>query len=179
MARTVYLGLGSNLGDRSGLLAQALDALRREGIEVLRVSSIYESDPVGPIREQPTFLNAVAELRTELEPDTLLSLCLEIEGSLGRVRDRDRDKGPRTIDLDLLLAEDAICRSPRLELPHPALTERAFVLGPLLELEPRLADPRDGRPLAEHLARVAEAQPLRRIGPLPSCRRVTSLHPVI
>ncbi|PID38824.1 MAG: 2-amino-4-hydroxy-6-hydroxymethyldihydropteridine diphosphokinase [Proteobacteria bacterium] len=164
MAQMVYLGLGSNLGDRARLLKEALAALRREGVEVLRISSVYESAPVGPVKEQPSFLNAVAELHTELEPDALLSLCLGIEGALGRVR--EKDKGPRTIDLDLLLAGDAILSSSELELPHPALTERAFVLGPLLELSPELADPRDGRPLVEHLARVAPTQPMRRVDDL-------------
>lgn len=161
---TVYLGLGSNLGDRGAQLSAAVAALRRAGVQIPRISSVYETAPVGPVVDQPAFLNAVAELTTELSPDTLLDLCLTIEGQLGRVR--TLDKGPRTIDLDLLLADDLVQTSERLELPHPGLTERAFVLGPLLELSPKLADPRDGRPLADHLARIAPTQPVRRLGDL-------------
>lgn len=161
MASTIYVGLGSNLGDRQAQLSLALASLAPRGVFVRRVSSVYESEPVGPVREQPAFYNAVAEVETELSPRAALRACLEVEHELGRRR--LVTQGPRTIDLDLLLAGDLVVCWPELELPHPELTTRAFVLRPLLELRADLSDPRDGSPLAAHLARVEQQQKLRRL----------------
>ena len=161
MASSMYVGLGSNLGDREALLGRALAGLDRHGVRTRRVSSVYESEPVGPVREQPAFYNAVAEVETELSPRDTLRACLDVERELGR--ERHVPQGPRNIDLDLLLADDLVARWPELVLPHPALTLRAFVLRPLLELRPDLADPRDGTLLSVHLARIESTQVLRRL----------------
>ena len=133
MAATAYIGLGSNLGDRRARLDAALAALRgRTGVAVTRVSSIYETAPVGGPAGQGPYLNAVAELRTELDPEALLRVLLEIESAQGRVR-TERD-GPRTLDLDLLLYGDMVRDDARLTLPHPRLHQRLFVLKPLAEV---------------------------------------------
>ena len=143
-----YVGLGSNLGEREASLREALERLGRlEGIEVVAVSSFRETDPVGVI-DQPRFVNAAASLETTLGPRELLDRLLEVERSLGRDRSREERWGPRTIDLDLLLYGDEIVDEPGLEVPHPRLAERAFVLEPLLELDPELRLP-DGRPLVD------------------------------
>jgi 2-amino-4-hydroxy-6-hydroxymethyldihydropteridine diphosphokinase len=139
-----YIGLGSNLGDRAATIRKALDRLAaRPRIELLAVSSLRETDPVG-FEDQPRFLNGAAALRTELGPRDLLDRMLEIERGLGRVREGAR-YGPRTIDLDLLLYGDAVVDEPGLEIPHPRLAERVFVLEPLVELNPNLEVPGQGR----------------------------------
>jgi 2-amino-4-hydroxy-6-hydroxymethyldihydropteridine diphosphokinase len=140
----VYIGLGSNLGDRSATIQAALDRLDADPeIEVLGVSSLRETDPVG-FEDQPRFLNGAAALRTELGPRELLDRMLEVERGLGRVREGTR-YGPRTIDLDLLLYGDAVVDEPGLQIPHPRLPERAFALEPLMELNPELEVPGQGR----------------------------------
>jgi 2-amino-4-hydroxy-6-hydroxymethyldihydropteridine diphosphokinase len=140
----VYIGLGSNLGDRAATIRAALDRLDGDAdIELLAVSSLRETDPVG-FEDQPRFLNGAAALRTELAPRELLDRMLEVERGLGRVREGAR-YGPRTIDLDLLLYGDAVVDEPGLEIPHPRLAERVFVLEPLLELDPHLEVPGRGR----------------------------------
>ncbi len=139
----VYVGLGSNLGDREATIRDALDLIHwMEGTVVLRVSSLRETDPVGYV-EQPRFLNGVAELETVLEPLDLLEGLLGIERKLGRKREGPRF-GPRTIDLDLLLYDDAVVREEGLEIPHPRLAERRFVLEPLAELDETLEVPGQG-----------------------------------
>ena len=141
MARA-FVGLGSNLGDPPALIAAALELLgSEEGIEVVAVSTLRETDPVG-YEDQPRFLNGVAELDTELPPSELLGRLLEIERRLGRVR--GSRFGPRTIDLDLLLVDGVILDEPGLTLPHPRLQERRFVLEPLAELDPALEIPGRG-----------------------------------
>jgi 2-amino-4-hydroxy-6-hydroxymethyldihydropteridine diphosphokinase len=138
-----YVGLGSNLGDREGFLAAALAALGEEqGIVVEAVSEVRETDPVGFL-DQPRFLNAVARLGTELAPHELLERLLAVERGLGRTRQGPRF-GPRTIDLDLLLYGDEVVAEPGLEIPHPRLHERRFVLEPLAELDPALVVPGHG-----------------------------------
>ncbi len=138
-----YIGLGSNLGNRRRYLERALARLDAEaGIDVVAVSSVRETDPVGYL-EQPRFLNAVAALETTLSPRELLDALLGVEGSLGRQRAGPRF-GPRTIDLDLLLYGDEQVDEGALTVPHPRLAERRFVLEPLAELAPDLALP-DGR----------------------------------
>ena len=143
MARA-FVGLGSNLGDQPGLIAAALELLgSEEGIEVVAVSTLRETDPVG-YEDQPRFLNGAAELDTELPPRELLGRLLEIERRLGRVRGQGPRFGPRTIDLDLLLVDGVILDEPGLTLPHPRLQERRFVLEPLAELDPALEIPSRG-----------------------------------
>ncbi|MBD0290198.1 MAG: 2-amino-4-hydroxy-6-hydroxymethyldihydropteridine diphosphokinase [Thermoleophilia bacterium] len=138
-----YIGLGSNLGNRRRYLERALARLDAEaGIDVVAVSSVRETDPVGYL-EQPRFLNAVAALETTLSPRELLDALLGVERSLGRQRAGPRF-GPRTIDLDLLLYGDEQVDEGALTVPHPRLAERRFVLEPLAELAPDLALP-DGR----------------------------------
>jgi 2-amino-4-hydroxy-6-hydroxymethyldihydropteridine diphosphokinase len=132
-----YVGLGSNLGDREATIRRAADQLG-----ALRLSSIRETEPWG-YAEQPPFLNAVAELDTDLPPRGLLESLLEVERELGRTRDGPR-YGPRTIDLDLLLYGDEVLDEPGLTVPHPRLHERAFVLEPLFELDPGLFVPGKG-----------------------------------
>jgi len=132
---TAYIGLGANIGDRERNLLQAVRALdESEGVRVIRCSSIYETDPVG-YEAQPLFLNMCAAVSTTLGPRELLETCLRIERSMGRTR--EIRWGPRTIDLDLLLYGDVELSSPELELPHPRIAERLFVLIPLLEVLPR------------------------------------------
>jgi 2-amino-4-hydroxy-6-hydroxymethyldihydropteridine diphosphokinase len=126
-----FLGLGSNLGDRLANLQRAVERLRSRGVRVLRSSRVYETEPVGG-PPQPDYLNAVLEVETELDPRALLSACLEVEAELGRTR-RQR-WGPRTIDIDLLTYDDLRIEEPGLEVPHPRMHQRAFVLVPLLEL---------------------------------------------
>lgn len=127
-----YIGLGSNLGDRRQYLIEAVERLQRnESVQVARCSSIYETAPVG-LADQPYFLNMAILIHTTRKPDELLRLLLDTERSLGRVR--DIRWGPRTIDLDLLLYGALTLRTEELELPHPRMLERAFVLVPLMEI---------------------------------------------
>jgi 2-amino-4-hydroxy-6-hydroxymethyldihydropteridine diphosphokinase len=143
----VYIGLGTNLGDRAAMLRAALEQLAAEpGIEVAGVSPVHETEPVG-ITDQPRFLNAAAAVETELPPRDVLDRLLGIERRLGRTRDGPRF-GPRTIDLDLLLYGNERIDEPGLEVPHPRLHERLFALEPLLELDPQLELPGRG-PLYE------------------------------
>lgn len=138
-----YVGLGTNLGDRRGALEMALWEMHQPPIiEVERVSSVYETAPVG-VTEQPDFLNAVAQVRTTLSPRALLDALLHLENKMGRVR--TLRWGPRVIDLDLLIYGDAQRDEPGLEVPHPRLRERAFVLGPLAEIAPDVCLPPDGQ----------------------------------
>jgi 2-amino-4-hydroxy-6-hydroxymethyldihydropteridine diphosphokinase len=155
-----YVALGSNLGDRATILADALAALQRTpGIAVLRASGVYETDPVGP-PPQGSYLNAVAELETSLAPRALLERLLAIESAAGRTRGPRRNL-PRTLDLDLLLYGELRLREPSLEIPHPRLHERAFVLVPLCELAPALVHPALGLTCAEILARVRAGADVR------------------
>jgi 2-amino-4-hydroxy-6-hydroxymethyldihydropteridine diphosphokinase len=140
-----FIGLGSNLGDRELSLRRAVAALGRlPSTEVRRVSRLRETEPVG-ITEQPRFLNGAAELETALAPHELLEALLEIERGLGRDRGCVPPGGPRTVDLDLLLYGSTVIAEPGLEVPHPRLAERRFVLEPLTELDPELEIPAKGR----------------------------------
>ncbi len=131
-----FLGLGSNLGDRLANLQRAVDLLSgTNGVRVVRSSRVYETDPVGP--PQPDFLNAVVEVRTDLGPRRLLEACLEVERAIGRERTGQR-WGPRVIDIDVLTHGEETVDEPDLQIPHPRMHERAFVLIPLAELT---ADP--------------------------------------
>jgi 2-amino-4-hydroxy-6-hydroxymethyldihydropteridine diphosphokinase len=138
-----YVGLGANLGDREATLRRAVDLLGEvSGVEVVAVSSLRETDPVG-LLEQPRFLNGAVAVETDLGPRELLDALLEIERRLGRVRD-GRRYGPRRVDLDLLVYDDVVLDEPGLTVPHPRLHERRFALEPLAELEPGLDVPGRG-----------------------------------
>ena len=140
---TAYVGLGSNLPSQAGTPVEtirvAMNALTEVG-EVIARSSLYETAPVGWI-EQPSFVNAVVALRTDDAPEALLEKLLAIERKFGRDRGNSVSKGPRTLDLDLLMVDDAIVNTPMLSLPHPALAERRFVLAPLAEIAPEVRHP--------------------------------------
>jgi 2-amino-4-hydroxy-6-hydroxymethyldihydropteridine diphosphokinase len=164
LTRRGYLGLGSNVGDREGHLRAAVELLGAQPVEVEAVSSLYETEPVGEILDQPDFLNAAARVSTALEPEELLDVCKAIEVERGRMFGGPVH-GPRTLDLDLLLLEGVEIESQRLTLPHPQVTSRRFVLVPLLELDPELALP-DGRSLREALERLGQGERVKRIGAL-------------
>jgi 2-amino-4-hydroxy-6-hydroxymethyldihydropteridine diphosphokinase len=137
----VYLGLGSNSGDRVGYIQQALCLLQdRAGIGVLSTSSFYETEPVGD-PDQEWFVNAAVALETTLPPAAMLDICQQIEQQLGRQRDPQRRWGPRTIDIDLLFYDQLILQEPHLTLPHPRMHQRAYALVPLLEINPRMVHP--------------------------------------
>jgi 2-amino-4-hydroxy-6-hydroxymethyldihydropteridine diphosphokinase len=159
-----YVGLGSNVGDRHAHLRAALDLLAEHGVDVEAVSSAYETEPVGEILDQPDFLNAAARIRTELEPEALLDVCKAIEVEQGRMLAGPRH-GPRPLDVDLLLLGDLEVEGARLRVPHPQVTERRFVLVPLLELDPDLALP-DGTRLADALERLGEDERVKLVGPV-------------
>jgi 2-amino-4-hydroxy-6-hydroxymethyldihydropteridine diphosphokinase len=138
-----YVGLGANLGDRERTLREAVEALAAEdGVEVVAVSTVRETEPVG-VGEQPLFLNGAVELGTTLTARELLEVLLAVEQRFGRVR-APGEHGPRTLDLDLLLYGDEVIEEPGLTVPHPRLHERRFVLEPLAELAPGLVVPGRG-----------------------------------
>ncbi len=141
-----HLSLGSNLGDRAGTLRLAVEALQRDGLRIVRRSSLYETAPVGGPQGQGPYLNAALEVETDRDPETLLALLLAIEAELGR--ERTVHHGPRTLDLDLLLMGDRVHASPTLTLPHPRLHERLFVLEPLAEIAPGARHPVLGKTIA-------------------------------
>ena len=157
MRRTAAIALGSNLasacGDPAANLGEAVLRLRELG-NVRAVSSFYETAPVG-YTDQPNFTNAALLLETSLETLGLMAALLAIERAMGRDRSAAVPaKGPRIIDLDLLLMDDVVLSTPELTLPHPAMAERRFVLEPLAEIAPGMVDPRTGRTVAEMLARL-------------------------
>lgn len=152
MEKRIYLSLGSNLGDREGNLRQAIALLDAPGLRILRVSSLYETEPM-EVRDQPWFLNLVVEAETGLFPKLLLARIRKIELELGRKR--VRPKGPRTIDIDILLYGESVIDAAELIVPHPRLTERRFVLEPLAELVPDLRHPVNRRTIRELLAATA------------------------
>jgi 2-amino-4-hydroxy-6-hydroxymethyldihydropteridine diphosphokinase len=150
-----YVGLGSNLGDREATIRRAVELLGgRPGIELVAVSTLRETDPVG-VEDQPRFLNGAAALEVELSARGLLDELLAVERELGRDRSQEARWGPRTIDLDLLLYGRETVDEPGLTVPHPRLVERQFVLEPLHELDPDLALP-DGRAVRELMAPALE-----------------------
>src|SRR5690348_5969585 len=136
--KTAYLGLGANLGNREDHLRTALAKLAAADLRVARVSSVYETEPVG-FTAQRWFLNLVAEIETELFPMQLLSRIAKVEQALGRMR--TVKNGPRTLDIDILLYGRAVVRTAKMEIPHPRMAERRFVLAPLAELAPDLRHP--------------------------------------
>jgi len=138
MLHLVYLSLGSNLGDRAAHLRTCILKLQAVG-EIIHVSSFYETEPL-ELREQPWFLNCAVELRTDLEAQDLLAHVQVIEASLGR--EREISKGPRTIDIDILLFDSLVIAQNNLDIPHPAIEKRRFVLAPLAEIAPNVIHPR-------------------------------------
>jgi 2-amino-4-hydroxy-6-hydroxymethyldihydropteridine diphosphokinase len=144
----VYLSLGSNVGDREANLTACIDRLRRLG-NVGRISSFYETEPM-ELREQPWFLNCAVELQTAKTPEQLLVAIRAIEADLGR--ERSVAKGPRTIDIDILLIGNLVIQTAELQVPHPAMHERRFVLEPLAEIAPKARHPLLGLTIRELLA---------------------------
>jgi len=157
--KTIYLSLGSNLGRREAHLKTAIDRLAARDLHVLRVSPTYETEPMD-YTAQPHFLNLVVEAETTLFPMQLLARTGRIERALGRVR--TVPKGPRTIDIDILLYGQSMVRTERLEIPHPRMAERRFVLAPLADLNPDLRHPRTRRTVKEMLE-AAPRQGIRRV----------------
>ncbi len=156
---TIYLSLGSNLGDRAENLRRAIAALPGKGVQTRRVSSFYETEPMD-FHEQPWFVNCAVEAETDLEPQVLLKALREIESELGSRKEFPR--GPRLIDLDILLYGEEILKIPGLEVPHPRMHLRRFVLAPLVEIAPTLMHPVLGRTAAELLAGLEDASVVRR-----------------
>ena len=156
---TIYLSLGSNLGDREANLRAAIERLEAPDVRVVRTSPVYETEPVD-YTGQRWFLNLAVEAETSLSPMELLARIGKIERALGRVR--TVAKGPRTIDIDILLYGDAVVRSATLEIPHPRMAERRFVLAPLADLAPGLRHPVTHQTVREMLD-TAPAQMVRLI----------------
>jgi 2-amino-4-hydroxy-6-hydroxymethyldihydropteridine diphosphokinase len=163
--RIGYLGLGSNVGDRRAHLQAAVEGLWAHGIQVLRSSSVYETQPVGEITDQPEFLNACLHVETSLVPVAVLAGCKALEAALGREVGAGYVRhGPRPIDVDILILGDEPYEADGLRVPHPELANRRFVLVPLLELAPALIIPGDGS-AAGALAALGPGQAVRRAGP--------------
>jgi 3-oxoacyl-[acyl-carrier protein] reductase len=159
---SAYIALGSNVGDRRDYLDRALQALgHRAGISVEKVSRYYETDPVGGPADQGAYLNAAALIRTELPPDALLNVLLDIERSLGRVRQEHH--GPRTIDMDLLLYGDMVNSDAGLTVPHPRMHERKFVLEPLAEIAPDARHPVFAKRVADLLSDLSGPRAVRSV----------------
>ena len=141
-SRVAYVGLGSNLGRRERNITAGLQALEMtRGIRVVKVSSLYETEPVGGPPGQPAYINAVAQIRTSLTARRLLAVMQSVEKSLGRDRREESRWGPRTLDLDLLLYGGEIISEPDLIVPHPLMHERRFVMEPLAEIAPGTIHP--------------------------------------
>ena len=148
---SVYLALGTNLGEKEKNIKNAISSLNTNLIIVKKVSKIEETVPVDFIN-QPNFLNCVVEVQTSLGPEKLLLCVKKIEKEMGRVK--TIDKGPRIIDIDILLYDNLLIDLPQLKIPHPLMTERDFVLKPLLEIAPELRHPVSGRLFSEYLNQI-------------------------
>jgi 2-amino-4-hydroxy-6-hydroxymethyldihydropteridine diphosphokinase len=160
--KIVYIALGSNLGDRAAMLARAEQAMEEAGVRVVRRSSLYTTEPVDA-PPQPWFLNSVVEAETSLMPVQLLHVLAGVERGLGRRRITPR--GPRTLDLDILLYGSSVINTPELQVPHPGLPNRRFVLVPLAELAPELRHPVLHKSIAELLANTTDQGKIRRWDP--------------
>jgi 2-amino-4-hydroxy-6-hydroxymethyldihydropteridine diphosphokinase len=157
-----FLSLGSNLGDKRDNLLRAQGALKKAGVRMVAASSIYATQPVGHTA-QPWFYNQVVEVDTVLSPGRLLSLAKKVERELGRRP--ARKNGPRTIDIDILLAGDRIVATSRLIIPHPRMAERNFVLRPLKEIAPRVVHPVLGIEIEELSRRSGDRSTVRKVNP--------------
>ena len=162
LAEKIYLSLGSNVGDREANLRAAIALLANAGVKVLRVSSFYETEPVDYL-EQPWFLNCVVEAETQLTPTQLLRALQSIEKEMGS--EKPFAKGPRKIDLDILLYGSATLARVELQIPHPRMAARRFVLAPLAELAAELTHPAWGASVAEMLERTPDRSAVRRFAP--------------
>lgn len=160
--KLVYLSLGSNRGDRAAHIRRAIAALIQAGVQIERTSQLYRTEPVD-FRPQPWFLNCVVEARTHLMPIRLLHICRSVERALGRRP--GVSKGPRPIDIDILLYENAIIHSQELTVPHPRLDERKFVLIPLAELAPAARHPETQRSVTEMLHETRDTSRVIPLGP--------------
>ena len=161
--RSGLLGLGSNIGNRRAHLQAAVEALPSVGVRVTAASSVYDTDPVGEVLDQPSFLNACVLVKTVLGPLDLLDAVKRLEGELGRVDGGPRH-GPRTIDIDILLLGDLQFSQERMTLPHEQVLSRRFVLVPALELDFELTTP-DGKRLSDALAILPVSEGVRWAGP--------------
>ena len=157
--KKVYISLGSNVGDREQQIAAAIQDLGARGIHIVRQSSIYSTEPVD-VATQSWFLNCVLEVETELMPRQLLRALHEIENELGRKHTVRR--GPRVIDLDILFYGTSVIRTPELEVPHPRMTQRRFVLVPLAEIAPGLRHPVENKSVDELLAETEDRSVVHR-----------------
>ncbi|MGE5327406.1 MAG: 2-amino-4-hydroxy-6-hydroxymethyldihydropteridine diphosphokinase [Deltaproteobacteria bacterium] len=160
--KTAYLSLGANLGDRVGYIRKALELLKGAGVEVRRVSSFYKTEPV-EFRAQPWFVNCAAEVATDLMPMQLLKAVKSVERAFGRRS--GFPKGPRPMDIDILLYENAIVRSSQLTIPHERLAERKFVLIPLRELAADLRHPVTRRTVLEMLQETSDTSQVIKLKP--------------
>ena len=153
--KRAFLSLGSNLRDRRANLEQAMGALEREQVHVVARSSIYETEPQD-VANQPWFLNMVVECESRFFPHQLLAVTQRVEREMGRVRTGAPPRGPRVIDIDILLFGNAALETPELMIPHPRMFDRRFVLEPLLEIAPELRHPVTKQPVSRYLSAVAQ-----------------------
>lgn len=162
MQKTVYLSLGSNVGDRLATIQAAITQIANSG-RVTAVSSVYETEPVD-FAAQPWFLNCVVKLETEKMPSQLLPLMLKIERQHGRNRSTEHGKGPRTLDIDILLFGNSVIKTKDLTVPHPAMHQRRFVLEPLAEISPGVRHPILKNTIKELLQALPAGQAVRKAG---------------
>jgi 2-amino-4-hydroxy-6-hydroxymethyldihydropteridine diphosphokinase len=161
MSTNVFIGFGSNLGDRK---ANIEEALRLGGFKIARTSSLYETEPVGFVN-QPWFVNCVVEIESDLAPLDLLRICQSVEQKL--LRKREIPKGPRTIDLDILFYGTLIVHDPDLVIPHPAIQDRLFVLQPMNEIAPNFVHPLLKKTISQLLAQCSDHSQIRRLDNFP------------
>lgn len=156
----VYLSLGSNIGERDANIGRAVEELGNRGLRITRKSSLYETEPV-EFADQPWFINSAIEGETDLQPAELLNAVLAVEQVMGR--ERRVPKGPRLIDIDILLFDDAVIHTSDLDVPHPRMTERLFVLAPMAEIAPDAVHPVLKKTMAQLLAGTPDSSAVRRI----------------